>query len=999
MRILITAFLILGVVAASWAQRTVSGKITDANGSPIPSVNVKVIGTTDGAITDIDGNYRISVPDDYSIIVFSGQGLKTQEIHVGTQSVIDIMMEYSARDDSGNMQIGMGSVSKRQNTGNISQVSGDDIRDNPVSNLESSMQGRTAGVIVKSTGVQVRGSASLTASNDPLYVVDGVPLTSGNQSSINPANIKSMEILKDASAAAIYGSRAANGVIVITTHSGSSSKLKIDADYQIGFNSSPKFLDLYSPSQYNEQFLEQTIRQLALGDHVTEQNLGIWVQTIQAGSEALVGPVALGSQPVLESFTHSTDWQDRVFQTSLSHRAALSAQGGTDKLGYFVSTVYNTQEGILIGRKSSNFNVLLNLNSQINDKLSARLSVNMINDKQDRLREDQDLGAPLQAIVLPPSDAPDLDNNYYLQVRSLDYNPETEIFNSTNQAITSGWIASLGLSYQFNENLSLDATLGMDISNVEDILELGGVTRDGGGTALAAGSGRSLFGESDLKNYLMNGWATYTPEIGDQSTLSVVVGTSYEQSTGDFTFRAANVPTIGQLQGLSSSDALLETGPVPGSASSFVSVFSRINYAIQDRYLFQVSGRYDGSSKFAESNQFGTFFAFSGGWVVSEENFFGDGFLSFLKLKASYGQIGNTPLGDFDFRKNYQVQTYGNGVGYELINPANPDLRWETTSQLNVGMEYSLGSRVSGTFDYYLKKTEDLLFPVPVSLTSGFTSITKNGGSMENSGIELGLSTRNVDLPDWQWNTDFNITFSDNKITSLNGERLVLGSNAFIEGFPASSFYLRKYAGVDPSTGDALYDDGNGGTTTDWESAPRQIVGNPNPGYFGGLTNTVSYKNFELSFMFQFVGDVDIYFATGEFLANSGIQGLSQLASQTDRWYNENEVGKYPKTNINQTDTNPSTRWLEDGSYTRLTNVIFTYTLPQTLVDKWKLSNAQVYVGGQNLLTFTNYIGYDPDVVYIDPTTGTLGQNINKGVDNFTAPQPRIFTAGIKIGL
>lgn len=965
-----------------------------------------ILGTDTGVLTDVNGDFRITVPDDYSIMVVSYPGASTQEIHVGTQTTLDVVMKLSLQDDE--MQLGMGTTSKKKLTGSISQVSGEAIRDNPVSNLESSMQGRTAGVIVKSTGVQVRGSASLTASNQPLYVVDGVPLSSGNQSSINPANIKSMEILKDASAAAIYGSRAANGVIVITTNSGDSKKLKIEADQQVGFSRSPKFLDLYSPSDYNEQFLEVVLRSpaLRLDDYITRENLSIYLQTLESGSSLTFphptnpGEVIVIEQiGALDSLVYNTDWQDRVFREATSMRTALSVQGGSEKLGYYASAVYNRQQGILIGRDSKNLNGLLSLNSQINSKLSARLSLNFISDTQDRLREDQDLGAPLQAIALPPSDQADPDNNYYLTVSSLLYNPETEIFNSTNQLKSTGWIGSLGLTYDLSKQLTIDVTFGMDISSIEDILVLGGATRDGGGTFQGEGSGRTEYGESDLSNYLMNGWLTYSPEIGTSHDLSVVVGTSYETSKGDFTFRAANVSSLGELNSLDAEASLLEENPVPGSASSFVSIFSRVNYSFNDKYLLQVSGRHDGSSRFAENNRFGTFMAFSGGWVVSEEDFFGSGFVKFLKLKASYGQIGNTPLGDFDYRKNYQLITYEDEEGYKQLNPQNEDLKWETTSQVNVGLEYSLGARISGTFDYYKKSTEDLLFPVPVSATSGFTSIVQNGGSMENSGFEIGLTTRNIDQDDIQWTTDFNITFAENKITDLGGRRLILGSNAFIEGYPASSFYLRKYVGVDPDNGDALYDDGNGGTTSDWESAPRQVVGDPNPGYFGGITNTVTYKNLSLSFMFQFVGDVDVYFATGEFLSNSGIIGLTQLASQKDRWYNEGDVAKYPKLNPDQTNTNPSTRWLEDGSYTRLTNVILTYRLPVDLVSKWKLTHAEVYVGAQNLWTISDYTGYDPDVVYIDPTTGTLGQNINKGVDNFTAPQPRIITAGIKIGL
>ncbi len=1000
MRILITTYLLLGVLSAAWAQRTVGGVVLDEEGNPLPSISVTIIGVSEGTITDIDGKFRINIPDDYVTLVFSGSGYAKQEVAPGAQTRLEVVMIKSTAGSSDQLAVGIGSQSKEQNTGNISQVSGEDIRDNPVSNLESSMQGRTPGVIVKSTGVQVRGSASLTASNDPLYVVDGVPLASGNQSSINPANIKSMEILKDASAAAIYGSRAANGVIVITTHSGSTGKMQIEADYQLGVGSVPKFLDLYSPVEYNLQVIEYRIRQLDLGSEVTREQLSIWKQTLESGGSLTFGNVTLDNLGnFIDSLQYDTDWQKKIFRTAINHRAAVSATGGTEKLGYYASTVYNTQEGILIGQDQKTFNGLVSLNSKITSKLSANLSLNYIRSTENRLREDQDLGAPLQSIALPPSDREDKDNNYYLKVSKLLYNPRTEIENSTNQGISNGIISSLGLKYQFIPELSVDFKAGVDYNKFEDILILGGATRDGGGTFRGVGTGRTEYGKSKVSNYLLNSWATYTPDIGSDHDLSIIFGASYEKSKGIFKWRAANIGSLAELKSMDSTDPLLQENAIPGSASVFVSNFTRISYAYRDRYLFQVSGRRDGSSKFSEANRFGTFMAFSGGWILSEEAFFSSEFLRFLKLKASYGQIGNTPPGDFDYQKNYSQVIYGTSNGLKLLNPANEDLKWETTSQINIGMEFSLGSRVSGTVDYYIKKTKDLLFPVPVSPTSGFTSVIRNGGEMENRGTEIGISILNIDMPNLKWSTDFNISFTSNQVFNLNNERLVLGTNAFLEGQPASVFYLRKYVGVDDATGDALYDDGNGGTTTNWEGAPRMAVGNPNPGYFGGLTNTVSYKNFELTFMFQFVGDVDVYFATGEFMSNSGILGLTQLASQTERWYSPGNNAKYPRLNPSQTDTQSSTRWLEDGSYARLTNLILTYQLPQTILDRLKLRQAEVYIGGQNLWTISKYVGYDPDVVYIDPTTGTLGQNVNKGVDNFTAPQPRIITTGIKIGL
>jgi len=1000
MRILLLALCLVGTLEA-WSQRTISGTIKDAEGIPIAGVSIKIFGSSQGALSDADGNYRIAVSDDYVTLIFTGTGFVKQETVVGSRSVIDISMQSAPMQADGELAVGFGSQSKEKMTGNVSQVSGEAIRDNPVSNLESSMQGRTAGVIVKSTGVQVRGSASLTASNDPLYVVDGVPLASGSQSSINPANIKSMEILKDASAAAIYGSRAANGVIVITTHSGRSGKMQVDADYQLGIATTPKYLDLYSADEYNLQVIEFRVRQFGLSEYIDRDNLRIWQQIQEAGGDLNIGNISFNSLgSFLDSLQYNTDWQKEVFRTAMQHRATVSVQGGTEKFGYFVSNVFSSQEGILIGQQNQTLNSLISLDGEINSKLSASMSINFIHGIQDKLREDQDLGAPLQAIALPPSDRADRSNNYYMEVTKLLYNPQTEIFNSLNRSTSNAVIGSLGLTYQMLDNLTLDLTTGVDYSDFRDVLRLGGATRDGGGTYKSNGDGRSQLGISSFRNQMVNSWATYSPSVGDNTDLSVVLGGSYEKSTSVFSQRTANISSVLDLEKMETGDPLLTITNIPGGANSFVSTFTRVNYGFKDRYLLQLTARRDGSSRFSPDNRFGTFMAISGGWILSDEAFFpADGMIKFLKLKGSFGQIGNTPLGDFEYQKNYIQVNYGDAEGYRLLNPSNDQLKWETTTQTNVGMEFALGNRVNGSVDYYVKSTEDLLFPKTVSPTSGFTQVTRNGGTMRNSGVEIGLSTRNVDLPDWKWTTDFNITFAQNRIYDLEGERLIVGTNAFLEGHPASSFYLRKYVGVDSDTGDALYDDGQGGVTTDWESAPRMVVGNPNPGYYGGLTNTVSYKNFDFTFMVQFVGDVDVYFATGEFMANSGILGLTQLATQSERWYAPGDQAKYPRVNPFTTDTQPSTRWLEDGSYARLTNLILTYRLPAERISKLGLSRAEVYIGGQNLLTLTNYSGYDPDVVYIDPNTGTLGQNINRGVDNFTAPQPRIITTGIKIGL
>lgn len=979
------------------------GKVIDQKtNKPVEGAVVSLPGTDASTITDANGAFQLPISDGYENVTVSIEGYEPQKVFLGGKTNIDISLK-PGRSQGEATSVGFGSQSKTEMTSSVSSIATDDVSPSPLINLEQANQGKTTGLFIQNssgklgegTTVRIRGGSSLSASNQPLYVIDGVPLTSGNQSNINPSNIEKIEILKDASAGAMYGARAANGVILITTKSGGSGKMKIDADYQFGVSKTPKKLDLYTPAQYNEQVIEYTLRSLSQDEFITKERLQQWQAS---GSDIINLPngSSVNMPAFYDSLKYNTDWQDEVFRTAYSHRANLALQGGKETLSYFASMSYTTQEGILIGNKYDRLNGSLSLNSQVSEKLSANLNLNYFYSKDFRLLEDQDLGAPLQAIVLPPSDSYNADNDYKLIVRSLEYNPLTEINFSDNLAFNNSVVANLGLKYDFSEALTLEVNGGMDFNDARQEIRQGPNTRDG------ALTGRSQFGEQNLRNYIFNGWFTHSPDISDDHKITSMLGVSYQESGSTADYRVANVNSISVLKGLGESSPQLTTIDIPGQASRFASAFGRFNYTLMDRYTVQVSGRMDGSSKFGPENRYGFFPAVSSGWNISNESFMQNVTpVSFLKLKASYGLVGNTPQDDFLYRANYFNVRYGSSNdGIRLANLANPNLKWETTAQLDVGLDFAFfDDRISGSVDYYVKTTTDLLFPVPVSQTSGFGSVLKNVGAMENKGYEINLSTTNVAAGDFTWSTDFNISFNENTVTDLNGANLIVGVNAFLEGESAGVFYMRKYVGVDQLTGQAMYDNGAGGTTTNWENAPRQVVGDPNPDYFGGLTNSLRYKNFDLSFLFQFVGGNDLYFETGEFLANSGILNLGQMASQHDRWYAPGDEAEYPVLNPFQDNTFPSTRWLQDGSYVRLKTVTLTYNLPETLTSGWGMEYVSVYIGATNLLTFTDYIGYDPDVSYFDPLDGVVGQNISRGIDNFTAPQPKIFMTGIKIGL
>lgn len=980
-------------------QITLSGKVTDAQTQMgLPGVLVQLADRNVSTLTSESGSFQLGLEDGYEHLTFSLPGYLPQTVFAGGKTQMDVLLTKKNHKEK-QVTVGFGQQSKEELSSSISSINTDEVTPAPLVSLEQSSQGMATGLMVQNssgklagaTTVRVRGGSTLSNSNNPLYVIDGVPLASGNQSNLNPNNIASIEILKDASAAAIYGSRAANGVVIITTKSGQDGKMKVDFDYQAGVSQTPKYLELYSPDEYNQQLIEFTIRQGPFEDQITKEKLQQWQQSGNTTINLDGGAVELPA--FYKDLTHNTDWQREVLRTGLSHKASIGVSGGKEILNYYASVAYNTQEGILVGNKYNRLNGSLSLDSKISSKLSANLNVNVIHAKDYRLLDEQDLGAPLQAIVLPPSDGYTSANNYGLIVRSLEYNPLTEVNFSDNIGLNKSAIASLGIKYNILDNLSFDVSGGVDFSNQRNERRQGPETREGSLT------GRSQLGKDEFRNYIANGYFTYSPNLGQDHKLSLVAGGSYQKSTVISTFRVARVNGISQLEALEPGNILLLEPDIPNGSNVFVSSFWRLNYGVMDRFNFQVSGRVDGSSKFGPKNRYGFFPAASASWLLSKEPTVSHlHFMDLFKFKVSYGIIGNTPLDDFLYRRNYFSLQYGDTSGLGLVNLANPDLKWESTSQLDFGFEFEFINRISGSFDYYVKRTSDLLFPVPVSQTSGFSNVFKNLGSMENIGLEINLGSVNVESPDFTWSTDFNISFNDNLVTDLDGNNLIVGVNAFLERQPAGVFYMRKYMGVDEQTGEALYDNGFGGTTTDWEAAPRKIVGDPNPKYFGGLTNTFRYKNIDLSFLFQFVGDVDLYYATGEFLSNSGILNLSQEASQVDRWYSPGDKARFPVLDPSQENTNPSSRWLQNGQYTRLKNLTITYNLPESVVTRWGLGYMKVYVGGQNLLTFTNYTGYDPDVNYTDPLNGTIGQNISRGIDNFTAPQPRIIMAGIKLG-
>lgn len=1024
-----------------YAQNVVTGKIK-AKGKVLglPEVTVKVKGSNESQLSDYNGDYEISVPAGSSTLIFELAGYQTQEIEINNRSSIDVIMILATANNNTSddqVALGIGSISKEASTSSVSSISGEGLTQQPVVSLEQTNQGKASGVLVQggsgelgsASSILIRGGSSLTGSNAPLYVVDGIPLTSGSQSNINPNNIESIEVLKDASATAIYGSRAANGVVLIKTKSGSEGKTRIDIDYQFGVGITPKKLDLYSADDHLVQLFETGVKNqldnivfrigwvneggdLAvlndLSNSFSDENIRRWIAeervttnggtVINFSDDNLLGEVFRVFDRARDQLTFNTDWQDEVFRAATLNKINASISGGSESANYFGSVSYLDQEGILIGNDFDRLNLQFNANKQLSSKLSANLSLSGARTSNNRLADDADLGNPLKALLLPASDEGDPNDNFNLRTltgRNF-YNPVTEVTFSDFVETSNFFIGNLGLTYDVNDKLSINLDGGIDL--LDETLE----RRQGPETLDGNPTGFSRIIETNVTNYLINGYLDYETALGGQNKFSAILGTSYQNSSADVVEKSARVNSISELESLPENSPSLLNNPVPGSASSFLSFYTRLNYSINGKYFFQASGRVDASSRFSPENRYGVFPAVSAGWNLSEESFLaGSKVFNFLKLKASYGLIGNTPSGDFLYRTNLFLVRYADQQGLRFDNLANENLKWETTGQLDVGIDFGLfENRISGSIGYYNKNTTDLLFPRPLTQTSGFSSVIDNIATMENKGWEFNIASDNISTDDFSWSTEFNITSNENTVKDLNGERLITGVNAYLEGESAGVFFMPVYVGVDSETGQALYDIGNGATTTDYNVAldNRQVVGNPNPDFFGGLTNTLSYKNITLQFAFQFVLGVDIYNQTGEELSNSGFLGFAQTKDQLDRWYAPGDIASFPGVNPAADIPNPSSRWLQDGSYLRLNNVTLTYDFSGQVLERLNLEKFSFFIGGQNLLTITDYTGFDPDVNSVDPLAGALGANILRGIDNFTAPQARMFITGLKIG-
>ncbi|MCS6968167.1 MAG: TonB-dependent receptor [Cytophagales bacterium] len=1012
-------FTSLFALSLSWTilgqERQISGVVTDgAEKVPLPGVSILAKGTTIGTATDGEGRYQLKVPAEAKVLVFSFVGFVTQEIEIGNRTSIDVEMLPDTRTLQEVVVTGYGQQIKREVTGNIAKVGGTEIKDMPLPTFDNAIQGKAAGVVVNAGGgklgqaiqVRVRGQSSVSASNEPLYVIDGIPVTTADLGSfggatnpladINPQDIESIEILKDASAGAIFGSRAANGVVLVTTKRGKAGKTNINFGVQLGNSKPTRRVKFLNAQQYREFYLMAAANSDRI-EGISPNDPDSYTTYIKEFFEVQ----SLGQNV-------DTDWGSLAFQHAPMTQYDLNINGGNEKTAFYVSGQLLDQKGILIGNGLQRISGRVNLEHRLSNRFTLGANMGLARTLNQRISGDRQFDNPMQIVAIP-SITPHIDPQTNLPIGTppgdislpLYYNPLINIGNAYYNTTVYRNISTLFGQLEIFKGLSFRSEFGVDLLNQHEELYYNSKTQRNFGAPL--GLGRNLY--TRVENYNTNNFFTFDRSFG-QHGITAVAGISYQESQqkGNF-IEGRDFPS--DAYRMIASAARKTDGSSSQTDFRFLSYFLRANYKFKERYLVSLSARVDGSSRFGNESKYGFFPAASLGWILSEEHFLKDNaIVSFLKLRSSYGRTGNAEIGNFPARGLFAGAGYAGNPGQAPVQLANPHLSWETTDQIDAGLDFGLlNNRISGEIDYYYKHTTGLLLNVNVPATTGFTTQVRNVGEMTNKGVEIVINTENL-TGELRWRTSFNAARNINKVTNLAGQIIEAGLNNMsraMEGQPLGVFFTAEYAGVNPENGDALWyrnrvlPDGSidRSTTNRYNEAQRVVVGSPLPKWTGGITNTVSYKGFDLSVFFNAqLGQKINFYGVGRFSSANGRFEDNQTVDQLNAWTPQNRNTDVPEARLFfNNGAQPSSRFIYDGSFVRLRNVTLSYNVPKQYAAKLKMNAARIFISGQNLATFTKYKGWDPEVNADDIVT-----NIAQGYDFYTAPQPRTVTFGINVG-
>lgn len=1006
--LMLTASLIL-VTSAFAQERTVTGKVTSAeDGSALPGVNVVLKGTTTGTVTDVDGNYKISVPAEGGTLVFSFIGLTTSEIGIGSRGTVDVQMAADVTQLSEIVVTGYGVQEKRTLTGSISSVKGDVFKNLPVQSVDRGIQGRLAGVqIAAASGspggalnVRVRGISSVNASNDPLWIVDGVQMGRFGQStqassnplgSINPNDIESVEVLKDAASAAIYGAQAANGVVIVTTKKGKKGRSSLEVNIQAGSVTPFNLYDIMNGQQFAEIKAE------------SYTNAGL----------PLTGPT--GSYTIFGDPNDANlidyNWKDAMFRTGQVRTYDVSLSGGDDKTTFQVSLSYQKQEGMIIKNDWQRGTARLNLTHKPNAKLTIGANLSLAYQRTfGAIADGNFVNGPFVATFAAQPTSPaylsDGVNFAPYPLSGSGHLFSYNIIQGVNQEVRLGrtpqTVSSFNLGYEIIPGLTINGFAGVDASFGTD-------NNQRPGTIPAFPGGQYQVTSRRTIAYNTNSTLNYSKKFGGIHQVSGLLGYEYrKEERGGVTAAQFTYPNPALR--------LLSSGSTARPASEFFfdnarqGVFGQVKYALKDRYIVDATLRRDGSSRFGAQNQYGTFYAGSIAYRITEESFM-DGltWLDDLKIRASYGRVGNSEIADYDWFTAYGSPAagaqgipggaqYAGGSILRLTRLGNDQIGWEEEDQASIGIDFSLfGGRLNGTVDYYSNITRNLLFNVPLPTDSGVGTVRGNSGEVENSGIEIDLGGVVMDKGDFKWNISANIATLKNELLALPDGQTRIG-NTLIVGEPLSFLYLFEFAGINPANGKAMIRDANGNLAYRGIQDDAAVRGSLIPTYFGGLSNTFSYKGLTLELFFQYQGGNKAFSSDFYNLYRAGSTTDNQLVSQLDRWQNPGDITNVPRSfqggSIDGFDqvfgTFGTTQFMSDASYLRLKQVTLSYNLPTSIISKVKLTKANVFVQGMNLWTYTKFAGIDPEVVTNSQATGVSGFG--------SYPVGKQFTAGVSLG-
>lgn len=974
-------------------QHSVKGTVVDQNGQPIIGMTVMEQGTQNGTTTDIDGNYQITLSSGGAVLEFTALGYSTVVEQVNNRAVIDVESAEEAMVLDAVVAIGYGSVRKKDLTTAVSTVSTEDMKLRPVTEASGFIQGKVAGVTVQQTSgqpgsgmtIRVRGASSIASSNDPLYVVDGVPVGTGSYAIayLSPQDIETMQILKDASSAAIYGSRAANGVVLITTKQGKKSKgAQVNFSAYVGLQDVRRSYEVLNTAEY-----------LDLMDEL--------------GSSAFSCPEE--ERALLKD---QTDWFEETYQTGVTQNYQISVSNANDKMKYYVGAGYSDEQGVLSSAFNKRINVKANAESELFDWLTVGTNLAYSHYKNNGIISGtgSNRAGVVMAVINTPTYAPVYDENGVFYTKFYGANLTTPLENvartKDNYTQTDRMLLTGYAQINFSKNFNFKSTVSMDRRWVHGYSFLDPQTtsygREQNGTASSERSDdmRMVYDNIFTYNNTWNGKHNFEAMAGTSATTS-----RWENLWGSRSnFSDENWEAIFGLNGGNKGDL---RGQSQGfSEWAIMSYLGRVSYNYDSKYYLTVNFRADGSSKLAPGNRWGYFPSASAAWRISGEEFMSDvTWINDLKLRVGWGQQGNqSGLGDYAWVQRYGMNYYNwTEEDYAFSTPTvggqsnigNKDLTWETTTQTNVGIDWSMfNSRLIVTLDGYYKYTKDLLMNVP--LPSPYPNIYRNEGEMSNWGLELAISSVNFEKKDFSWTTDFNISMNRNKLESLDLKTVYYytkTSEMFSDycirmtpGQPLSMFWGYKSLGVDPETGMIMYEDINGDGKVN--SSDKQYIGNANPLFTGGMTNTLTWKGLSLSVLMTASVGNDIYNASKIDMV-SMLTGANQIKDVVRRWRVPGMITDVPKAGEVE-NLKTSSRWIEDGSYLKIKNITLSYNITHPALRKANIARIQPYITLDNMITFTNYSGYDPEMSQYTSAT-------SMGVDWGTYPCVRSVVFGVNI--